>query len=294
MPIKGSFAAGSVAGFGGRGGFGPPYFVQYLILAGGGSGGYSSGPGGGAGGYRTIACKTYEVQKGRPYEITVGAGGGAQVTGSPNDCNSGQGFLSSFADIESAGGGGVGNQTQDPPNYTGGSGSGGFFPSSFAGNVPPVSPPQGNPGGEGFGGAHTGFQFTGGGGGGSGGSGSSRNGGPGSSSSITGTSVPRAGGGGGGGNDVTYGTACTSSGAKAGRVGNDTGETCRNAITNTGSGGGGGGNNAPTNGGGAGGSGIIVIRRLTSDGGPKTGGGQVTTSGGDTIHTFLSPGTYTA
>lgn len=63
MPILSSFGGGSKGGFGGRGGFGPPYFVQYLIIGGGGSGGHGYGAGGGAGGYRTIACKTLEVQK---------------------------------------------------------------------------------------------------------------------------------------------------------------------------------------------------------------------------------------
>jgi hypothetical protein len=63
---------------------------------------------------------------------------------------------------------------------------------------------------------------------------------------------------------------------------------------NTGSGGGGGGANSGGGGGhagGAGGSGLVIIRYVGSQRGT---GGTVTTSGGYTIHTFTSSGTFTA
>jgi hypothetical protein len=118
MPIKGSFASGSVAGFGGRGGSGPPYFVQYLIVGGGGTGaaGYGAG-GGGAGGFRTIASKTIQVLKGKSYTVTVGSGGGPAgpaggAPAGPSEAGpSSSGGDSSFAaeeeTITSAGGGGT-------------------------------------------------------------------------------------------------------------------------------------------------------------------------------------------
>jgi hypothetical protein len=55
--------------------------------------------------------------------------------------------------------------------------------------------------------------------------------------------------------------------------------------------GGGGGAGGIINNGGAGGSGIVVLRYLGSQRGT---GGTVTTSGGYTIHTFTSSGTYVA
>ena len=58
-----------MAGFGyqilgfGSGGAAAPYNVQYLVVAGGGSGGTFSygGAGGGAGGFRNVASKNFEV-----------------------------------------------------------------------------------------------------------------------------------------------------------------------------------------------------------------------------------------
>ena len=67
-------------------------------------------------------------------------------------------------------------------------------------------------------------------------------------------------------------------------------------AVNTGGGGGGGNNNTSTRLGGVGGSGIVIIAYKTdgSDGvSPDSTGGTVTTSGGNTIHTFTSSGTFT-
>jgi hypothetical protein len=58
---------------------------------------------------------------------------------------------------------------------------------------------------------------------------------------------------------------------------------------NTG-GGGGGASGSPSNGA-LGGSGIVIIRYL---GAQRGSGGTVTSSGGYTIHTFTSSGTYTS
>ncbi len=61
-------------------------------------------------------------------------------------------------------------------------------------------------------------------------------------------------------------------------------------TANTGGGGGGAQYNSGV-GGGAGGSGIVILRYL---GAQRGTGGTVTSSGGYTIHTFTSSGTYTA
>jgi hypothetical protein len=61
-------------------------------------------------------------------------------------------------------------------------------------------------------------------------------------------------------------------------------------TVNTGSGGGGGADSAGSRGG-NGGSGIVIIRYL---GAQRGTGGTVVTTGGYTIHTFISSGTYTA
>jgi len=120
--------------------------VDYLVVAGGGSGG-SSGPtsyesgGGGAGGLRIATSFPISVAS---FPITVGAGG----TGSPSGATSGN--QSIFSTITSAGGGrGAPNATPCQSGASGGSGggSGQASGSGGTGNTPPVSPPQGNPGG---------------------------------------------------------------------------------------------------------------------------------------------------
>ena len=80
------------------------YNVQYLVIAGGGAGapGKNAGIGtgaGGAGGYRTVASKTFTVNGGTAYSITVG-GGAAGGSG----CNApgASGSNSVFSTITSA------------------------------------------------------------------------------------------------------------------------------------------------------------------------------------------------
>ena len=274
MPIIGSFGAGSKGGFG-RGGSpkfveatggtitesgdykihtftGPGTFeitnegkdtgsntVDYLVLAGGGGGGYNRGAGGGAGGYRESVPApaawtaspsaapggALAAVKGG-YPITVGSGGGTNVPG--ND--------SIFSTITSNGGGRGGNGAVSAPGAAGqpgGSGGGGgtINGPGGSGNSPvPTSPPQGFPGGTG-GGDHAA-----GGGGvlGAGPSGQSTPGGPGATSEINASPVARAGGGGGGGNGTGTGNSGGGNGGTNGQNGNA-------ATSLSGSGGGGGG-----------------------------------------------------
>ena len=126
--------------------------VEYLVVAGGGGSGPYFGGGGGAGGFRTnvpghpLAGSAFPVTV-TTYPVVVGPGGTA---GSP-------GSASSFGPITSTGGGhgevgGGAAGTAGP----GGSGGGGGAQNGISvrpggtGNTPPVSPPQGNPGGAGY------------------------------------------------------------------------------------------------------------------------------------------------
>ena len=215
--------------------------VDYLVVAGGGGGaGFGGcglgGGGGGAGGYRESFPNP--ATGGTPvtaqaYPITVGAGGGASVSGSN----------SIFSSITSAGGGkGAVNPGAGTAGESGGGASAGG--AVGAGNTPPVSPPQGNNGGLGTG--NLGITVTTGGGGGgkggvganSAGSGTRAAGGSGQASSISASPVTYAGGG-------------------RGALHTDT--SSNNGTANEGDGGdgmgGSGGNPA-----GSGGSGIVVIR----------------------------------
>ena len=231
--------------------------VDYLVIAGGGGGGFDVGGGGGAGGYRESsgaasgcytrsplgACVSALPVSVTGYPITVGAAG----TGQPDACGGAtNGSNSIFSTITSTGGGGGGRQPSLSPSNGGkAGGSGGGSRASDgpggAGNTPPVSPPQGNPGGTGPGG---------GGSGGAGGGGATAagavpgNGGAGGTSCITASPVGRAGGGGGGGNCASP----VDGGGGSGSAG----------TINTG--GGGGGGNTPTSVGASGGSGIVIIR----------------------------------
>ena len=269
---------------------------EYIVVAGGGGGGLegnsSTGAGGaGAGGFRfaspSLAPATYP---GKPLAapaglaasvaaipITVGAGGTAP------SCNSqlNPGSPSVFSSITSAGGGAGGNTTH--PNSgpgpgrggdSGGSGGGGGHAiTGRAGNTPPVSPPQGNDGGDAT------VYLAGGGGGamacGANGAypGQAGNGGDGAGipTAFGSNGVPcgsfryYAGGGGGGGATNRPQTGPAGSGGKGGGAPGGAGQTPApaNATTNSGGGGGGGGNKYPGPGnvsGSNGGSGIVIIR----------------------------------
>ena len=259
--------------------------ASYLVVAGGASGsGVFRGGGGGAGGFREgknsgdpYSASPLNAPAGltlsaQAYPISVG-GGGAKVTGQGT-----QGGNSTFSTITSAGGGRGGiydganssyspySRCSSPRGFDGGSGGGGAGTNPSpnnnggAGNTPPVSPPQGNPGGAG---SQSAVQSGGGGGGagaaGAGGANPGNPGGAGVSSSITASPTAYAGGGGGGGYD-SGGPGCGGSSiggsggcGSGGAPGND-------AADNTGSGGGGAGGGPNNSTGGGGGSGIVVIR----------------------------------
>jgi len=236
--------------------------VSYMVVAGGGGGGEG---GGGAGGYREGKDSPKDSYTASPlaatdsgltisaqtYPITVGAGGNGQAHSSGGL----KGSNSTFSTITSTGGGGGGPAPN--PRVLGGSGGGrepGVPVSCQSGNHPPVSPPQGNPGGVQGNNGNPGRHGGGGGAGEAGCTDGSAHGGDGVSSQITGSAVTRAGGGGGG-----YSSAgAPLGGAPGGDGGGGNGSTTdgTNATgSNLGGGGGGGWNNGAN-----GGSGVVVIR----------------------------------
>ena len=244
--------------------------VDYLVVAGGGSGGTDVGGGGGAGGFRESSGTASGSYTASPlgagvsalpvsvqgYTITVG--GGATVP-APGTQRGNDGNPSTFSTITSAGGGSGGGgpaTVENKPGAPGGSGGGGGGWSSSGspcagnagtGNTPPVSPSQGFNGGEVNPGGPT---WTGAGGGGATAVGvngapgpltSFVAGGAGATTSISASPVTYSAGGSGGGDQST-----------------DANTTV--APDNSGGGGGGAGNVCTTNLGNAGGSGIVIIR----------------------------------
>jgi hypothetical protein len=263
------------------------YSVSYLVVAGGGGGGFgvldhgAAGGGGGGG----VLSSTTSLTPTTAYTITVGAGGagGTSSVGS-------NGSNSSFSTIStSTGGGGGARWAVDGSAGGSGGGAGGGSSTSYAGGAGTSG--QGNTGGASSG--TSGFGSGGGGGagavGGAGSSGSSGVGGAGSSNSISGSAVTYAGGGGGG---LTNSNATAGAGGAGGGGAGGSNNPGTAGTANLGGGGGGGGStNASDQNGGSGGSGIVVISYL---GAQRGTGGTVTSSGGYTIHTFTSSGTYTA
>ena len=124
--------------------------VDYLVVAGGGAS--SIGGGGGAGGgYRfgaVASCAGLPVSV-ATYPITIGAGGAGSVVSPPAARQGSDGSPSIFSTITSAGGGAGGRESFAGISGGSGGGAGGGEPALGAGsgNTPPVSPPQGNPGG---------------------------------------------------------------------------------------------------------------------------------------------------
>ena len=239
--------------------------VDYLVVAGGGGTGSPQGSGGGgAGGYRESsgsasgcysrsplgACVSALPVSVTGYPITVGAGGSQASNGNP-------GSNSIFSTITSTGGGGGGRGGDGEPGLPGGSGGGGggrSGQSGGTGNTPPVSPPQGQPGGLASPAPSPTCSDTGGGGGGAivaGGNGSPNGpggpGGAGATTSISGSPTSYAGGG-GGGSQIGSGGAAGPGGGGAGNSGGGTANT------------GGGAGGAASSGAYAGGSGIVIIR----------------------------------
>ena len=272
--------------------------ISYVVLAGGGGGGAEKGTttssgGGGAGGYREGKCSS-DPYSASPlaatpcsaltasvatFPITVGAGGAGGPVSSPNDGDGTQGSTSTFSTISSAGGG-YGSGRNSAPLAAGNGGSGGGAKQGNAagpacgaglGNTPPVSPPQGNNGGQSD---RTGPTYLAGGGGGAGAVGGNPStcgsttgpGGAGVTSSITGSAVGRAGGGGAGDSSPSTGSrnaGTATDGGGTGHPGPGTDPVACGAA-NKGGGGGGGMGNSPTpsssSGGGTGGSGVVILR----------------------------------
>ena len=270
--------------------------VDYLVVAGGGGGIGAQGGGGGAGGFRLSNSTCMPVPQTSPlanptglpvsvttYPITVGAGGTGGNT-VPSACTVGNPSIFSTITSAAGGGGSCGSGGSGAGGYgerPGGPGGGG------AGNTPPVSPPQGNPGGTGDGPGPTKMASGGGGGAGAAGTnGSCVAGGPGGIGSYVvggtgfagcnGTPGPVCGaryfaGGGGGGTEAsplgpgTNGAGGIGGGGQAGPpASNTTPGPGTAASANTG-GGGGAGSRATTGSntgqvGGNGGSGIVIIR----------------------------------
>lgn len=264
------------------------YTIDFLMVAGGGSGSVGGGSGnfggGGAGGL--IYTTGYGgITPGNSYTITVGAGAPTQTVQytATNGANT-----TAFGQTAIGGGGGYG--------LSGGSGGAGY-PNGGSGTAG-----QGNNGGR--------TQDAGGGGGGAGVAGSnwSGGGGPGGnglSYDITGTATYYAGGGGGGGNADGDNYPGASGGLGGGGGGANAYEFSAGdggaGTANTGGGGGGGANvrNGSSSGhayGGAGGSGVVIIRYASST--QRASGGTVTsyTSGSVTywVHKFTTSGTYVA
>ena len=290
--------------------------VEYLIVAGGGSGASGSangghgGGGGGAGGFQTNYGGTkINFTSGQVYTVTVGDGG-AQIpydtdSASANDGDDSSLSGSGITTITSTGGGagghgGSSSAMDGRPGGSGGGGGSGGSTSGGSGNTPSKSPSQGSNGGQGN---TSGQPFSGGGGGGHGQDGhhgvnQHGQGGYGTANSITGASVTYAGGGGGG----TWSDSSISGAAAGGSGGGGAGQNKDGTVSvagtaNLGGGGGAGGSNSPssTGTGAAGGKGVVILRLLTSAyTGTTSGSPTITTDGSDTILKFTSSGSYTA
>jgi hypothetical protein len=261
----------------------PSYSITYLAIAGGGGGSFGNGGGGGAGGILSATGVT--VNAGTSLPVVVGAGGSAGVNG----VNPTAGANSTFNSLTAIGGGQAGQGN-------GATGSGGCGGGANGQNSVFVAGGAGT-GGQGFagGGNATSAKFGGGGGGGTsavgatGTTGASGAGGAGTSNSISGSAVTY-GGGGGGGRTASAATA-GAGGVGGGGAGGGSDVVGASGTANLGGGGGGGGYGASNQNGGAGGSGVVII---SYSGSQRGTGGTVTSSGGNTIHTFTTSGTYTA
>ena len=248
------------------------FALEFLIIAGGGAGGFTdpstgnkeASGGGGAGGYLckyasetsgggSVTLNTFYVIPSTNYPVGIGAGGtgrahhfSSSATGTPSYIGSlyalgGGGGGGGYPAARAGGSGGGGGPRYNPDGGSTGDGANGTYAQGYKG------------------GDHTGTPATvhnaGGGGGGAGAvgaDGSSGAGGVGSASSITGASVTRAGGGGG------VGSASAGAG---GTGGGGAGGFTTSATAGTANTGGGGGSTANTaTAGASGGSGVIILR----------------------------------
>ena len=313
MPLNSTRGASSAKGFGFTAAGTRPVDFDYLVVAGGGAGNQGLGGGGGGGGMRSsFPGGTKITVNTKNTTITVGAGGTGLNPQSPAPGPAwiaGHGQDSSIGTFLTSAGGGAYNDTgaYGPPNTSpenasvrnGGSGSGQTHQQQSItglGNVPPTSPPQGNPGGPGGG------SFGASGGGGAGGTGvngdtpgnptnNSGPGGNGANNSISGSSVTYAGGGGGGG----YTQGAGGGGPGGGGAGGAHSSPGTNGTTNLGGGAGAPGPGSTT--GANGGSGIIYLRVPIANApvslAVSPGTNTITTVGTDKLCTFTVSGTLT-
>ena len=287
-------------------------FVDYLVIAGGGSGravatvNNQAGAGGGAGGYKTSmrgelngggfpATPPLTLYKGIEYTITVGAGGAAGTSG--NVANNGvqsriaQRLVLGADIITTQGGQGLAALGTSTINGGGGASQ----TAQSAGGDASTSLNDQYRGGSGFA-STTLANIAAGGGGGAGAVGGAAsagvggNGGAGRASSITGTSITRAGGGGGSHNAAgSQGTGGTGGGGTAAF-----GVSATAGTVNTGSGGGGCTAVITTYSSGAGGSGIVILRYPTMyPPATTTGSPTITTVSGYRIYEFTGSGSIT-
>ena len=288
------------------------YTIEYLVVAGGGSGGqegriaFGAG-GGGAGGYRTGSAS---VGSGSSLAVAIGAGGAGFSAGTTYGTNPGSN--SSFNSLVSTGGGSGGQYYSSPqgcggPGGSGGGASGSDLNSYGAGtyNFGAGTAGQGSNGGLGYRRIQCSTVFCGSGGGG-GASAVGQSGyldaifgvqpGSGGAGTTWSNGLPYAGGGGGG----FTGSAITglssqgvggSGGGGAGSLEAYNGTVNRSAVSGTTNTGGGGGGAYGFSASGSGGSGTVIIRYA---GAQRGTGGTVTSAGGYTYHTFTTSGTFTS
>jgi hypothetical protein len=287
------------------------YSVDFLVVAGGGAGGFSGsvGGGGGAGGYRSSnatygnsgggasAESSLTFISGAVYTITVGAGGSGNQ-GNAGGANGSNSLISGtgITTITSTGGGGGGGDAGTVNGFSGGSGGGGGGSS--------ISSTSGTAN-QGYAGGFVnngGYASSGGGGAGQAGvnaSGSdvsaiAGNGGNGVASTITGSSVTRGGGGGGGDwSGGNFGTGGTGGGGRG--CGSQASNDSTNGTVNTG--GGAGGQSADTGTQKSGGKGVVILRMPdASYSGTTTGSPTVNTNvggSGETVIIFNDSGSIT-
>jgi len=256
----------------------PNNVVDYLVVAGGASGGKGNaagGAGGGAGGLRVSPGTSTGSWTASPlgaspaaalpvtatgYPITVGGGGSAITSAGQNGNPGSNSIFAGTSTITSAGGGGGSGACTGQEAEAGGSGGGGTpieAPArpAGAGNTPPTNPSQGNSGGTGTPSAGSGYPS----GGGGGAIASGQNGGPGNCATGgaggAGAQVNICGnnyfwsGGGGATAWVGYGGGAGGSGGGGGGGGKTAGGTGSTTGINNGA----NGSGEPTMNGGAGG-----------------------------------------
>lgn len=273
--------------------------VECLVVAGGGSTltytpGGSAVPAGGGGAGAVIVHSALALNFNTNYVITVGAGGAVKLVNASTYQTSGNpGADSSFSTLIVAKGGGGGGFYAG--GGAGGSGGGGGWDQTAGGSAA-VGTTGGGVGYANAGGTGASISVGGGGGGGAGAAGGAGGiqgvngtpGGIGILNSFSGVATYYGGGGGGASSYANGGT-----GAAGGLGGGGTGASVNSGAVST-SGqpntGGGAGSNVNGMAGASGGSGIAIVRY---SGIQRGTGGVVTTSGGYTVHTFTTSGSFT-